>query len=228
MTGVTALVPMKGHSERIANKNIREFNGRPLCHWILHTLERTAEIETILVNTDSTEIADEARNFDVQIIDRPERLRGDYVSMNEIICHDVEYTDGDRYLQTHCTNPLLRPETISDAITQFGEKACDSLFSVTPMQTRLWDASGDPINHDRNKLKRTQDLTPVYEENSNIYLFTAKSVQRHENRIGMDPEMFQMDETEAIDIDELIDFKIAESLHRERYGDEPDLTEVID
>jgi len=226
MTKLITLVPMKGHSERVPNKNIRKFNGRPLCHWILNTLTDTSEIDKIVVNTDSERIANEAKKFDASVLNRPEHLRGDHVSMNQIILHDVSQTDGDLYLQTHCTNPLLRPETISEAVSAFKEQDCDSLFSVTPLQTRLWDEEGEPINHQRDELKRTQDLPPVYEENSNIYMFTPESIKKRENRIGDNPAMFPMVESEAIDIDELIDFKIAEALHREWYGDEPDFAEA--
>ena len=227
MTRLVALVPMKGHSERVPNKNLRVFNGRPLCHWMLNTLDATPAVEEVVVNTDSEEIAAEARRFDATVHERPEELRGDHVSMNRIILHDVRRTDGDRYLQTHCTNPLLRPETVAEAAETFANDEGDSLFSVTPLRTRLWDADGEPINHERDELKRTQDLPPVYEENSNLYLFTEASVERRGNRIGDDPTMFPMEASEAVDIDELIDFRIAEMIHRDRYGEEPSLEAVV-
>jgi N-acylneuraminate cytidylyltransferase len=227
MTRLVALLPMKGHSERVPNKNLREFNGRPLCHWMLNTLRSTPEVDEVVVNTDSDEIAEEARAFDATVLDRPEELRGDRVSMNDVIRHDVAHSEADLYLQTHCTNPLLRPETVSEAVETFEDRDCDSLFSVTPLRTRLWDADCTPINHERDELKRTQDLDPVYEENSNVYLFTEESLARRENRIGDDPAMFAMDALEAIDIDELVDFRIAEMLHRDRHGEEPGLDEVV-
>jgi N-acylneuraminate cytidylyltransferase len=228
MSRLVALVPMKGHSERVPNKNLRGFNGRPLCHWVLNTLDATPEVDGIVVNTDSTDIAEEARRFDARVLERPEELRGDHVSMNRIIRHDVARVDADRYLQTHCTNPLLRPETVSAAAAAFATGEGDSLFSVTPLHTRLWDVDGEPINHERDELKRTQDLPPVYEENSNLYLFTEASLERRENRIGDDPEMFPMEASEAIDIDEMVDFRIAEMLHRDRYGEEPSLEATVE
>jgi N-acylneuraminate cytidylyltransferase len=228
MTRLLALLPMKGHSERVPNKNLREFNGRPLCHWMLNTLNAVPVIDEVVVDTDSAEIAEESRRFDATVLERPEELRGDHVSMNRIIRHDVENTEGERYLQTHCTNPLLRPETISEAVEAFEERDCDSLFSVTPLRTRLWDEDCTPINHERDELKRTQDLDPVYEENSNVYLFTPESLARRENRIGDDPTVFAVDATEAVDIDEMIDFEIAETLHRDRYGEEPSLEVVVE
>lgn len=228
MAKLVALVPMKAHSERVPNKNVKQFNGRPLFHWILNTLRATPEIDEIVVNTDSDRIADAASGqFGATVFERPERLRGDFVPMNDIILHDVERTDGDVYLQTHCTNPLLRPETISSAIEVFEDRDCDSLFSVTPLQTRLWDGDTEPINHVRDELQRTQDLDPVYEENSNIYLFTETSMVRRENRIGNEPVMFEMDEQEATDIDEPVDFRTAEFYHQDRHGEDPSLGEVV-
>lgn len=227
MSRLVALVPMKGHSERVPNKNLRTFNGRPLCHWVLNTLDETPEVDGIVVNTDSAEIAAEAERFDATVFERPEELRGDHVEMNDIILHDVRRAEADRYLQTHCTNPLLRSGTVSEAVAAFGDRNCDSLFSVTRLQTRLWDADGEPINHERDELKRTQDLPPVYEENSNLYVFTRESLERRKNRIGDDPAMFPMEASEAMDIDEMVDFRIAEMLHRDRYGEEPSLGAVV-
>lgn len=227
---VAALVPMKGHSERVPDKNVREFNGRPLFHWILNTMEAATTVDEIVVNTDSEEIATgAAEHFEVTVLERPEELRGDHVSMNEIILHDVGAVDADVFLQTHCTNPLLRPGTVDDAVETFRrDEAHDSLFSVTPLQTRLWDEDCEPINHQRDQLLRTQDLPPVYEENSNVYCFTESSVRRRNNRIGDEPMMYEMDEREAIDIDEPIDFRVAEFYHRDRYGSEPSLEEVVE
>ncbi|NBD33148.1 MAG: acylneuraminate cytidylyltransferase family protein, partial [Cyanobacteria bacterium] len=92
----------------------------------------------------------------------------------------------------------------------------DSLFSVTKLQTRLYDEGGNAINHDPDVLLRTQDLPPVYEENSNLYLFSAKVLQERKNRIGKKPLLFEIERDEAWDIDEEIDFRIAEFLYRER------------
>lgn len=226
---IVALVPIKEHSERVPRKNFREFNGRPLYHWILRTLEATDVIDEILVNTDSSELLESIpEEFDAQTVERPKELRGDRVSMNDIILHDVEEIEADAYLQTHCTNPLLRPETIQNAAEAFvSSPNHDSLFSVTPLKTRLWNENVEPINHERDELKRTQDLPSVYEENSNIYFFTKPSVESRQNRIGDSPMIYEMEEREAVDIDYPVDFRMAEFLHRDWYGSEPSVTEVV-
>jgi CMP-N-acetylneuraminic acid synthetase len=120
----------------------------------------------------------------------------------------------DFYLQTHSTNPLLKPETVSRAIKLFlaDYPNRDSLFSVTRLQTRLYDKDGNAINHNPNELLQTQDLPPVYEENSCLYIFTRENLIAKKHRISDHPMMFEIDAAEAWDIDELLDFDIADFL----------------
>ena len=89
---------------------------------------------------------------------------------------------------------------------------------MTRLQTRLWTADGDPMNHDPNVLSRTQDLPPVFEENSNLYIFTGDGLAELKSRIGRRPLMFEIDSIEAWDIDEEVDFQIAEALYEQRRG----------
>jgi CMP-N-acetylneuraminic acid synthetase len=134
--------------------------------------------------------------------------------MNDVLLHDVSRLDGDLYLQTHSTNPLLRSATVTDAIDRLlADPDSDSLFGVTRLQTRLWGANGQPMNHDRSVLLRTQDLPPVYEENSCLYLFSRESLERHGDRIGERPILFEIPREEAWDIDEEVDFRVVEALY---------------
>ena len=94
--------------------------------------------------------------------------------------------------------------------------AYDSLFGVTRLQTRLWDQLGRPINHNPAILLRTQDLPPIYEENSCLYLFTRETLAQCRNRLGERPMMFEIPADEAWDIDEEIDFTIADFLMQQR------------
>jgi len=214
---VTALVPMKGHSERVPNKNLRPFCGRPLCHWTILNLQKSRYVKDIVVNTDSQEIAETIRqNFDrVKIIDRPNEIRGDFVSMNIIIAYDLSQLPGEHFLQTHSTNPLLNAETIDEGIELYFRNlgAYDSLFAVTRHNARFYWSDGSPINHDPQEMLRTQDLPPIFEENSNLYIFSKESFKRSGNRrIGLRPYLFEISKFEAIDIDEEEDFLLAELL----------------
>jgi len=214
----TALLPMKGESERVPNKNIRNFNGQPLFFHILKTLISVESIEKIIINTDSDKIKKLAEGFDKVVIhERPDYLIGGLVPMNSIIEYDIEKSGDANFIQTHSTNPLLKAETIQSALDQFEAsiESNDSLFSVTKIQARLYWKDGNPINHKLTELLRTQDLPSVFEENSNYFIFTANSfTQNGKTRIGKTPLMQEVSKIEAIDIDEPEDFIIAEAVHK--------------
>ena len=216
MTRLIALVPMRHHSQRVPGKNYRPLAGKPLFHHIIETLLAVPEIEEIVVDTDSEPVMDGLRRFfpQVKIINRPEHLRADNIPMNDILLHDTELFPADFYLQTHSTNPLLKAETVSRAIQSLltNYPKHDSLFSVTRLQTRLYDRDGNAINHNPRELIQTQDLPPVYEENSCIYIFNRANLAAKRHRISDKPMMFEIDADEAWDIDEELDFAITDFL----------------
>ena len=217
---IVALVPMRHHSERVPGKNYRPFAGQPLYHHIIGSLLACPLVAEVVIDTDSPVITEDASQHfpQVRLIDRPEHLRADTMSMNEVLLHDVHQVDADYYLQTHSTNPLLRTETITRAIELLLSElpGYDSLFGVTRFQVRLWDQLARAVNHNPNILLRTQDLPPLYMENSNLYIFTRPLLERRRNRIGERPLMFEIDSLEAWDIDDETAFRIAELLYRER------------
>ncbi len=217
---IAALVPMRHHSQRVPGKNYRPLAGKPLFQHILETLQSVPEIDTVMVDTDSEPVMDGVQRLfpNVKLIQRPEHLRADDVPMNDILLYDTAQVQADFYLQTHSTNPLLKSETISRGIKIFlaDSPKYDSLFSVTRLQTRLYWQDGRAINHNPLELLQTQDLPPVYEENSCVYLFTRENLERKKHRIGDSPLMFEIDADEAWDIDEELDFEIADFLMRKR------------
>jgi CMP-N-acetylneuraminic acid synthetase len=214
---IAAIVPMRHNSERVPGKNYRPFAGKPLYHYIIGNLLACPHISDVVIDTDSAVIMEDAAEYfpRVKIIERPEHIRGGMVSTNEVLLYDLKQVPADFYLQTHSTNPLLRAETISRAINSFlsNYPAYDSLFAVTRLQTRLWNQLGQAVNHNPAVLLRTQDLPPIYEENSNLYIFTAHTLEQRRNRIGERPFMFEVDRLEAMDIDEELDFQVAEFLY---------------
>ncbi len=211
---VTALAPIKQHSERVPGKNFRDFCGRPLYHHIIGTLDITYAVDEIVIDTDSPEVMHDGPGLSpkVRVIERPAELRGDEVSTNRIFAHDLLQTEADIYVQTHATNPLLKAETIARALRLFIEKEeeYDSLFSVTVYHNRFYDAEGRAVNHDPDNLIRTQDLAPMYEENSCLYVFTKHSFAKTKRRIGERPWLMPIPPLEAVDIDDQFTFRLAE------------------
>lgn len=216
MSKIAALVPMRHHSQRVPGKNYRLLAGKPLFHHIIEALLACQLVDEVIVDTDSQPVMESLRGFfqQVRILERPEHLRADDIPMNEILAYDTSQVEADFYLQTHSTNPLLRPASIQKALQTFlsSYPMYDSLFSVTRLQTRLWDQLGRAINHNPAILLQTQDLPPVYEENSCMYLFTRQTLLARRNRLGERPMMFEIDAAEAWDIDEELDFLLVEFL----------------
>lgn len=177
-------------------------------------------IDEIIINTDCDEVKESLAIYQkIRIVDRPEFLRGNHIVANELIHHDIQITTSEHFLQTHCTNPLLSVETVDLAIRQYFEQldAYDSLFSVYPIFGRLYAHDLSELNHHRNNLERTQDLLPVYMENSAFFIFSKASFQAAGNcRIGLHPNIFKMKQTESVDIDYEEDFLLAELIYQNR------------
>lgn len=210
-----AIVPMRHSSERVPGKNYRPLGGRPLYHHVIQTLLSVDEIDQVVIDTDSDFIRNDAEGHfpQVQILDRPENLRAGEIPMNDVLLNTIAQLEADLFLQTHSTNPFLQPGTVSAALRALEEAPeHDSLFSVTRFQARFWTSSGQPLNHDPSRLLRTQDLDPIYLENSCVYVFTRQVLTERHNRIGWRPLMFELPPEEALDIDEESDFAVAERL----------------
>jgi CMP-N-acetylneuraminic acid synthetase len=215
---LAALVPMRHASERVPFKNMRPLGGIPLYRHIVESLLACAYVDMVAIDTDSVVIAREISTLypseRVLPVRRPDALLGGEVPMTDILLHDVKIVEADLYLQTHATNPFLTTKSICAAVEQFVGSAgrFDSLFSVTSLHVRLWTGDGRALNHDPSVLLRTQDLAPVFEENSNLYIFERSTLERTRRRIGDRPLLFPIDRQEAWDIDEELDFAIAEFL----------------
>ena len=213
MTQTLAVVPMRHNSERVPGKNYRPLNGIPLYHHVIRTLSAVPEIDAIVIDTDSDFIIEDcASHFPhVRVLLRPENLRDGNIAMNDVLLNTLDQVDADIVLQTHSTNPFLKASTVSAALKLFNQPGSefDSVFSVTRLQARLWDAATEPVNHDPAVLLRTQDLAPLFIENSCFFIFTPQLLRDRGNRIGVNPLMFEMAPLEAVDIDVEEDFTLA-------------------
>lgn len=221
---VVAYYPVKKDSERVPGKNLRAFNGRPLFTVMLQTLAACESIHSIVVDTDSPEVADYARSQvkKTTVVDRARHLGGHDVNMNQLLHHFLLTAPGEHFLQTHATNPLLQAATIDAAVRKYFEvlHMHDSLFSVNRFQNRFYHHNGEPLNHSLEKMERTQDMQPIYEENSCLFVFSRSSfVMNGNSRIGKRPQLFETSKTESMDIDWEEDFLLAELIERSAIQD---------
>ena len=216
-----ALLPMKANSERVKGKNFRSFNGKPLFRWMLDTLLSIDDIDEVIINTDARHVLPDNGLVDcprVRIRDRRPEICGDFVSMNLVIADDIANVPADIYLMTHTTNPLLSAASIRGSLAMYrrglAEGTGDSVFTVNKFQTRFYRADSSAINHDPKVLLRTQDLEPWFEENSNLYVFSAASFASTQARIGQHPLMYEMGRSESVDIDDQESWYIAEAMSK--------------
>jgi len=223
-----AIIPIKHHSSRVPQKNYRILGDKPLYQHMLDTLVNSKLFDTIIVDTNSPIIREGCQIYyanKIVVLDRPQYLCDDNTSTNKLIHHilatytyDPECTI---FFQTHVTNPFLEISTIKETmdifINNYRLGLNDSLFSTNRHQVRLYAADGKPINHIASELIPTQELSPLYEENSCIYLFTGDSFNKKQHRIGLTPYMYIIkSRIESLDIDWEEDFQIAEAIYNNK------------
>ena len=209
---ISAYLIIKKESTRVPNKNFRILGNKPLYLHIIEKLLKNEHINEILINTDAIECMPELKELKkVKIIQRPDRLNGNSVCANRLLFSDIDKFKNQTILMTHTTNPFVKISTFSDAINKFNRTPeNDSLIGVTTLKKRTFLESGEPINHNPRELIPTQDLAPIFIENSCIYIFTKTSYKKNNNRIGETPLFFRMCPTESLDIDTQEDWELAE------------------
>lgn len=212
-------IPIKQKSQRVPNKNFRDFGGVPLYK---HTLYKLRGLD-VYVDTDSDEIVEEAEKdpklSHVFAFKRSPHLIGHDVSVNLLIEDFLQEIDDEheKIVQLHVTNPFFNVETLEEVFLNYRKGGyVDSVFSVNVIQSRLWRLEGRgndnmvplPINHNPRVLEPTQDLSPLYEENSVFYMFSKYSFDKGKNRIGENPRLYPLSFPENLDIDTEEDWKI--------------------
>lgn len=207
---ITALIPIKRNSQRIPNKNFLEINSKPLFYWIIDSLLNSEFVDEIVINYDDDYTLQEvSKYFDsIKFCKRPDKLLGDDISMNKIIESSLKDCTNETIIQVHTTSPLLKTKTIDKAIKFHLDKKQD-IFSVNKLYERFYDKDLRPINHDINTLVQTQDLEPLYVENSAFYIFTKENFRQNNNRINDKSDIFEVIFPENIDIDNFEDFELA-------------------
>lgn len=217
---IYAIIPIKHISTRVPGKNYRLMNGKPLYCYIIETLLKSKYITDIYIDTNSDTVKQGVKDTfplpKIHIYDRPEHLWPGDVSTNTLLKNIISdlNLDADLYVQTHVTNPLLKIATVDNAIETFLNScnSVDSLFSVQTHHTRFYDKDGKDMNHNRFHLIPTQNLDPIYEENSCIYIFPKSTLAKFNARIGENALLYPMNDIESQDIDIETDFIIAEQL----------------
>ena len=157
----SAFIPIKLYSERVPNKNFYEISGKPLFYYILSTLQSVELVDEIVIDIDHIEIKEKVNKYfnDIKFNLRKDNLSSPTESVNKIIASNIDNFKNEYIIQTHVTNPLLTSSSINQAAEQF-IKNKKPLFSVNMFQSRFYNSSNKPINHDVDILLPTSTITP--------------------------------------------------------------------
>jgi CMP-N,N'-diacetyllegionaminic acid synthase len=216
-----AIIPARGGSKRLPRKNVLDLNGKPLIVWTIEAGLNSKYIDKIIVSSDDDEILDISKNFGAETIKRPEELASDTATTFDAIKHTIDNLEKYDYIVLlQPTSPLRDEKHIDEAIELLVEKNADAVVSVCEMDhSPLWSNTlpqdGNMNNFLRDEVlnKRSQDLAKYYRLNGSIYicktnkLLKAQSFMLKENIFA-----YIMDRKSSVDIDDEIDFKMANIL----------------
>jgi CMP-N-acetylneuraminic acid synthetase len=211
---VVAFVPLKLNNERLPNKNTMAFdNGEPLIQYILNTLKKVNSIDESYVFCSEASIQKYIPD-EIIYLSRSENLNLSTTKINEVIQSFVDMVNADIYVLTHATAPFLSAKSFEKGIAAVMSGAYDSAFSVQKFQDFLWDTE-KPVNYDLTNIPRTQDLPPVFAETTGLYIFSKELFQTTGRRIGYKPCLIEVSKIEAMDINTIEDFKIANAIYNQ-------------
>ena len=205
-----AFVPIKLNNERLPGKNLKSFdNGMPLLFYILNTALRVKAIDELYVYCSSNDVL-EYLPKGVIFLERPSSLDLSSTSITEVIAMFTQTIKADVYALLHATAPFISVESIERGIYAVRDEVYDCALAVKRHQEFMW-RDGKPENYDIYNIPRTQDLKPFYTETTGMYIFT-KELAKENRRIGECPFLVNVSDIEAIDINEQIDFEIANAI----------------
>lgn len=223
------IVPARGGSTRIPQKNLAQLGGQPLLAHTLLAARQAKLVHNVYVSTDCPTIGAVARRYGASVVKRPAELATAEAQSEPALFHAVERIEKrearriDIIVMLQATSPLRRANRIDQAIELLLQTGCDSVVSVTPevgyyFLGDIGDGGRLEVGYDPHHRLRTQDIPPRYRENGAIYVMTRRQLMERRCRMGGDMRALVMDQEESIDIDDAIDLKLCSVLLTEQRG----------
>jgi len=215
---VIAFIPARGGSKSIPLKNIKTFCGKPLIYWNLSALEKTPQIDEIIVATDSEEIANIVSKFNfpkTKIYKRNSKNAQDHSSTESVMLEYINQSnlnDQDLMVLVQATSPLTTEKDFTDAIDLYFQNDFDSILSIVRLKRFFWNENGTSKNYDYRNRPRRQGFVGELMENGAFYINKVGSIQANENRLSGKIGFYEMPEYTAVELDEPDDWIIAENL----------------
>jgi CMP-N-acetylneuraminic acid synthetase len=222
-----AIIPARGGSKRLPNKNILPLVGKPMLVWTIESAIQSKYLDEIVLSTDSDDIIKVAGNYKIKTIKRPLELASDTAKTVDVVKHVIENIDKkyDFIVLLQPTSPLRTSAHIDEAIEQLIKLNADAIISVTEADlSPLWcnilpeNLSMENFISEDIKHKRSQELPKFYRLNGAIYICkTEKLIEENTFFLKKNVYAYIMDKKSSIDIDEELDFKLAEIILKEKF-----------
>lgn len=216
-----AIIPARGGSKRLPRKNVLNLNGKPLISHSINAALNSKYIDKVIVTSNDKEILEISEKFNADTIIRPNELASDTATTFDAIKHTIEnLEDYDYVVLLQATSPLRNEQHINEAIELLEEKNADAIISVcemdhSPLWSNIIPENKSMKNFLREEIlnKRSQDLEKYFRLNGAIYICkTSKLLEEDSFFIKDNIYAYKMNRESSIDIDEKIDFKMAEML----------------
>jgi CMP-N,N'-diacetyllegionaminic acid synthase len=215
-----AIIPARGGSKGLKEKNIYPVAGKPLLAWTVLQALASTTIERVFVTTDDEAIASVASEYGAEVIVRPQELAGDKASSESAILHAAGVIERDYHMPLstivflQATSPLRKPGDIDRAVELFYQEGADSLISVTRADDlTLWESRAgrwESVNFDYRNRGMRQDRPAQFIENGSIYIFKPEVLTAFCNRIGQKLSAYEMEFWQTWEIDTIEEIDLIE------------------
>lgn len=219
---ILAIIPARGGSKGIPDKNIRQLADKPLIAHAIESALQAEKINRLIVSTDDRVISDVAVKYGVEVVTRPARISGDTASSESALLHVLdtlrsqENYHPDLIVFLQCTCPLTLPEDIDGTVQLLLDQKADTAFAVTKSHYILWgkDNSGSfiGINHDKNKRLMRQQCEDQFVETGAVYVMRVDGFLAAKNRFFGKIVGYELPQERFCDIDTPMDFFLAEQM----------------
>jgi CMP-N-acetylneuraminic acid synthetase len=226
---ILAVIPARGGSKRVPNKNVREIGGKPL---IAHTIEQTKESEMLdrtIVSTEDDEIREVAKTHGGDVpFERPDELATDTATSDDVILHALDWFDQnnkkfDIVAMVQTTTPFRTSDDIDSALRQLIESDADSVISVSEFDVPpVWAVMEDENGHLRSyfeagylwtdEIPRSQDTPKLYHPNGAIFSAYVAEFIEQQSFYTNNTLNYKMPRSRSLDIDEPFDLELAQAL----------------
>ncbi len=217
---ITAFIPVRGGSKSIPLKNIKPFCGKPLVCWNIEALENCAEVDKIIVATDSDEIETTVGKFNykkTKIYRRSKENASDTASTESVMLEyikAVQMSDDEIFMLVQATSPLTQSADFTGGLTMYSSGQYDSILTCVRNYRFFWNTDGTSQNYDYKNRPRRQNFSGMLMENGAFYINTVANIKSSRNRLSGKIGIYEMPEYTSAEIDEPDDWIILENLMR--------------